>query len=181
MDIFYDLTVKKDNYDSIFGNDKMYFLKCCHEKYGLKVVLFCFCEFNGFSLPEATGKFLYEFKENSNWLKFGFHAYDANAYTDESVDNLKNVYTLFQTEICRITGSNPEIETCRLDRFTATEEQLALLNSEFGIGTFLGADSYDRDNYWLDKDLNTILIKYDTIKIDGYKVTQTGYRIENPG
>lgn len=179
MDIFYDLTINKDKYNSIFENSKLCFLKQCNETYGLKVVLFCFYNFNDFSLSEATDKFSYEFKKNSSWLKFGFHAYDANSYNDDSVENLRSAYTVFQEEICRITGNPPEKEAIRLDRFMGTKEQLAMLNNEFGIKSFLGADSYNRENYYLDEEQNELLIKNDTIEINGYIISQTDYRIES--
>ena len=145
----------------------------------MKTVLFCFYEFNGFSLAETTDKFSHEFKENSDWIKFGFHAYNANSYMDYSVVNLRDSYILFQKEIIRITGKKPETEAVRLDRFAGTEEQLKMLNSDFGIKAFLGADSYDRDNYYLDKEKNAKLRENDTIKINNYFITQTDWRIEN--
>ena len=179
IDIFRDITANKDKYNSIFENDILHFLKECHEEYGMKTVLFCFYEFNGFSLAETTDKFSHEFKENSDWIKFGFHAYNANSYMDYSVVNLRDSYILFQKEIIRITGKKPETEAVRLDRFAGTEEQLKMLNSDFGIKAFLGADSYDRDNYYLDKEKNAKLRENDTIKINNYFITQTDWRIEN--
>lgn len=80
--IFENLT--KCEYSSCFEEPRLGFLKELNEKYGLKVSLYCFFEsVSGFCLSDATEKFKDEFRENSHWLKFGFHGKDDKSKYDE--------------------------------------------------------------------------------------------------
>ncbi len=71
-----DLTENEKKYGSLFDQKFFKYLKGLNERYGAKVTLYCFYEFNGFCLADCTEKFKDEFSSNADWLKFGYHAYN---------------------------------------------------------------------------------------------------------
>ena len=73
IDIFLDLTENQHQYNSIFDNSTLDFLRTCHMDYGAKFVLYCFYESENFNLSMVPDKYRSEFLENSDWLNFGFH------------------------------------------------------------------------------------------------------------
>lgn len=70
------LTERKDRYDSAFAHPFFAYLRNLHEKYGVSVTLYCFYELNGFSLAQCTDQFADDFRANTDWLRFGWHAFD---------------------------------------------------------------------------------------------------------
>lgn len=106
IQIFNDLTLNQDEYKSIFENETLNFLKKCHEKYGAEFSLYCFYNFDNVNLSECTEKFRDEFESNSNWLKFGFHAFDSKAdYSTLEKSEAKRQYDLMVEELKRIVRS----------------------------------------------------------------------------
>lgn len=82
FDIFYDLTVHENEYKSIFDNTTLAWLKEIHDEYGVVISCYCYYEDNGFTLDSCTKKFIDEFSENAEWLRFGFHARNGNTIYD---------------------------------------------------------------------------------------------------
>ena len=77
IEIFRDLTENENKYDSIFDNEILKFMQKCHNLYGTKFSMYVFYNYGeGITLEQCTNKFRSEFEENSDWLKFGFHALD---------------------------------------------------------------------------------------------------------
>lgn len=181
IEIFKDLTKHADIYDSIFDNGTLGYLKEVHEKYGMKVTLYCFYEFDGFNLSECTDKFVDEFFENRDWLKFGFHAYNAESYTDTDVARMRDEYMLLAEELHRITGFREEdlSKTLRLDRFAGTKQQLAMMEQDFGVSSFLTADDEERKSYCLDNDEQSILYEEDYYMDGEISFTPTDIRLES--
>mgnify|MGYP001025619517 FL=1 len=181
IEIFKDLTKHADSYDSIFDNGTLCYLKELHEKYGMKLTLYCFYEFAGFNLSECTDKFADEFLENRDWLKFGFHAYNAESYTNMDVTRMRDEYMLLAEELHRITGLEKEnlAKTLRLDRFAGTQQQLAMLEQEFGVTTFLTADDAERKSYCLDNDEQSFLYEQDHYMDGKISFTPTDIRLES--
>lgn len=71
--IFQDLTQNEKEYESIFENSILNFLWECHQKFGLKVSLYCYYEEGNFDLSTVPDTYREEFLKNSDWLQFGFH------------------------------------------------------------------------------------------------------------
>jgi len=81
-----DINDHKDEYTSIFDNPYLSVYKKAHDLYGAKVHLNIFYAFDDksrsnfssereyFDLSMMTDKFKEEFRANSDWLKFSFHA-----------------------------------------------------------------------------------------------------------
>lgn len=83
IECFKDIT--ENDYDSIFGNPTFLWFKELHETYGVVITCYCYYEEldeNPFDLEECTRKYQSEFKANSNWLRFGFHALNGNTIYD---------------------------------------------------------------------------------------------------
>ena len=72
INIFKD--IYKNNYDSIFENEELRWLKSLHEKTDGVITLYVFYEDGDFNLSNMSNKYYEEFNENSNWLRFGFHS-----------------------------------------------------------------------------------------------------------
>ena len=82
-----DITEHQNIYQSVFDNPYLAIYKKAHDLYGVKVHLNLFYEFdneartrfssnrNYFNLSMMTNRFRDEFRQNSDWLKFSFHAH----------------------------------------------------------------------------------------------------------
>lgn len=74
-----DLTENEKKYDSLFEQKFFKYLRNLNERYGAKITLYCFYELNAFCLADCTEKFKEEFSASSEWLKFGYHAYNGSS------------------------------------------------------------------------------------------------------
>lgn len=86
-----DIT-KHTEYKSIFENDYLNMYRRFHEKYGLKVTFNLFYSYypDSFCLDDMTDRFKAEFKKNSGWLRFSFHArHNDPEYPYENADSDK--------------------------------------------------------------------------------------------
>lgn len=95
-----DITQNADTYASVFDNSFFGDLKQFHEQYGAVFTLNCFMEASGYDISNVTDKYKTELSENSDWLKFAFHAKDSKTkYTSDSVDTLKTQYKNSLTQL----------------------------------------------------------------------------------
>lgn len=144
-----DLTENEKKYDSLFDQNFFKYLKKLNEKYGAKITLYCFYELNDFCLADCTEKFKKEFSASSEWLKFGYHAYNGTSvfYNDGGG------YKMFVESVLKFAGSGQCVsQTVRLDRFSGRREECAACsyrNMEYGIRQLLTADSRTRQSYYL--------------------------------
>ena len=186
-DIFKDLTYNE--YSSIFDQPDLKFLKSLHDDYGIVVSLYVFYSWdvdqNDFDLSKATDRYQEEFAENSDWLKLGFHAADANAYQEMTPNEIVDYYDATIREIIRITGSADSIDRfVRLDRYTADADSILLMNqAEHGIQGLFIADqttSTYRMSYALTKEESDQCYRDDWF-VDriGISYTPTDIRVES--
>ncbi len=104
-EVFEDLTEHRDDYDSIFDNETLGFLKYCHDTYGAKFTLYCYFESDDFSLTMAPETYREEFEQQAEWLRFGFCGNSEDSPSIELVpDQLGADFTKFAKEMVRITG-----------------------------------------------------------------------------
>ena len=117
--LFRDLTREKPA--TLFDNPFLKMLKEAHDTYGLKVQLNIFYKTDNFygndefSLREMTDAYKEEWKEASNWLKFGFHAlceFPDYPYINADYNHVKEDFTKMQKEVYRF--ANPENWTCAI-------------------------------------------------------------------
>lgn len=142
-----DLTENEKKYDSLFEQKFFKYLRNLNERYGAKITLYCFYELNAFCLADCTEKFKEEFSASSEWLKFGYHAYNGS-----SVFCNGGGYEMFVESILKFAGSGQCIsQTVRLDRFLGSREEIegcSHRNVEYGIRQLLTADSRTRRSYY---------------------------------
>ncbi len=109
--LFRDLTRQKPK--SIFDHFYLKTFKEAHEKYGMKVQMNVFYRtdyFYGmdeFTLSEMTDAYKEEFKANSDWLRFGFHAkqeFPDYPLVNASYDNMIKDFDEIKREIVRFAG-----------------------------------------------------------------------------
>lgn len=184
--IFEDLTLNAEKYDSIFDQPQLRFVKKLNDKYDIAISFYVYYSWdvsdNRFSLSDATDQFKEEFTENANWLRFGFHAKDADAYTTITAVEELEYYDRTISELIRITGSEKCIDTfVRLDRFQADADMVDYLHStDNGIVGLLCADDNNRQSYALSS-VEMELMKAEDWYADAYGVyyTPTDIRLES--
>lgn len=170
--VFKDLTENAKTYASIFENNFLAWLKKMHETYGVKFSLYCFYTdtSDGWTMDDATTAFAAEFKENADWLRFGFHAHQQGVnYADGSArhDKAAEDYTLTINALVNITGSLRCIDRMpRLHNYAGTVEACkALRDAPCGCVGFLTAMDYSvdegRDSYYFDADTNKYMYSHD--------------------
>lgn len=183
IDIFQDLTVNEQMYQSCFEQPKLKFVKELHEKYDAVFSFYCFytwdIEKDGFTLSDATAAFSDEFESEADWLKFGFHAADCNSYKNQDSDEFKDYYEKTVDELTRITSDKNISTFLRLDRYTASSQDVSILHKKGGQGLFISTDQ-SKQSYDLSEDEKSICYKNDWYEDEiGMYYTPTDVSLEN--
>lgn len=165
----------KDIYDSFVFS----ILKELHEKYGIKVTLYCLYSDGEWCLEDISDEWKSEFEKNSDWLKFGFHCFNGEInYNQYRGGDIAVQYQKFIKQMVRIVGENSIANVLRLHYFSGNEEVVRTLRNQ-GIRGLLCADD-DRISYGLSKTDNQIVIEkgyfYDE-KLD-CEFYRTDFRVE---
>lgn len=110
--VFEDLASERPTH--AFDHFYLGFLKSLHEKYGFKVTLNCFFENPDatFNLTMMPGCWRSEFEDNSDWLRFSFHAraeFPDRPYAEASDAEFARDWDLVQGEILRFAGERSYI------------------------------------------------------------------------
>lgn len=178
--VFEDLTKNENEYNSIFDNYTLRYLKKLHDEYNICFSMYCWYEKDGFNLSNATRKFKSEFEDNSDWLKFNYHSYDAN-------QNLSNVdyelfveqYDAFRDAIQLIVGESSWDSFTRLHLFSGSQDCLNYMYSKGTLGFYCSDDeriSYSLSSTEIDR-INVGRIYYDDFTGITYK--KTDLRLDN--
>lgn len=179
IEIFKDINANKDRYNSIFENKTLKYFKNLNKKYGVKISCYVFYEDEKFSLENCTDKYVKEFKENSSWLRFGFHSLNGNITYESEVNTLVEDYkkTIFQLE--RIVGSEGIDNCIRLQSFKGKYDDiisLKNLNHQPIYGLFTADDK--RKSYYLDEYQNEYIYNHDILILDNIYFISTDLRLE---
>ena len=134
---------------------------------------------NGFDLSKATGKYKEEFENNSDWLRFGFHAKDALAYESLDPETELEYYNKSVSELERIVGKESIDYFLRLDRYYADKETVKALKNS-GVEGLLIASGTNRESYALTQE-ERIQCKEKDWYVDDLQMdyTPTDIQIEN--
>lgn len=106
-----DITRQKPK--TLFENSFMKMLKKAHDEHGLKVQLNLFYRtdsfygYDEFSLHDVTDAYKSEFEENSDWLKFAFHAMEEfpdYPHVNATYDDTKKLFKMIENEVFRFAG-----------------------------------------------------------------------------
>ena len=184
-DVLQNLTDKSATYTSIFDNPFLSKLKDFHVKYGAVFSFYCFTEFqvsagNIWHIENTTTKFADEFRQNSSWLKFGFHSGNPTLAGNNISD-----YERFVNSIIAITGGTSNFDLIpRLHAFAGTYDFCMQLKNYTPIGTlgYLTADD-TRSNYYLSAVQNTYINANDSLYDSTNKLYffKSETRLENAG
>lgn len=146
-----DLTTNAATYTSIFDNATLAWFKLMHDTYGAVVTLNLFYSDGAWDLGSMATKYKAEFTDNSHWLRFAFHAY--NAAADYSTLDTPTALTQFNTMMDAIRAFAGEdcIDTMpRTHSFTGTLATCrAWRDSECGLKGFLTSDDNRAVVYYL--------------------------------
>lgn len=169
--------LSKESMNSIFDTRTLRFLKDMHIKYGTTFDLYCTYSKEGYSLADISDKYQKEFKDNADWLRFGFHCYSENE--DRGKQQFIIDIDLFLKDLKRITGQTKMSQYLRIHRFLGDFEYCKTLK-EKGVSHLLTADD-ERNSYYLGKTETEILEKngYWSDKETGIKFIKSAFRLEN--
>lgn len=182
ISIFKDIYNNESKYKSIFQNNTLKYFKDLHEKYGLVISFYCYYEDNNFNLSMVSQKFEKEFQENSDWLRFGFHALNAETKyeTDEDSKRLVEDYNKTIGELIRITGGKESIDNViRLNYFSGSLECVnSIKDTENGIIGLLCADTEGRISYYFNDEKSLEIYNSDRYYDNELTFFNTDIRLE---
>ena len=172
--VFEDITKNEAQYDTVFDNYTLGYLKRLHDEYGAIFSMYCWYENDDFDLSMCTNKFRKEFEDNSDWLKFNYHSFNSSQ-NPGAVDYMVFIeqYDMFRTSMEEIVGDKSWDNYTRLHFFAGSQEMLEHMGKYGTIG-FYSADD-DRVSYQLSNNAVRFLaenrIYYDDISGIEYKRT----------
>ena len=177
INIFED--IYKNNYDSIFENEELKWLKSLHEKTNGVITLYVFYENEDFNLSNMSNKYYKEFNENSNWLRFAFHSLNGSKNYLSSDSDLLQDYKKTTYELERICGEKSIDNIIRLQNFAGNEDGIMKISNNIDepiIGLYTSDDK--RNNYFLDNNENNYIYCHDIMKKNDLYFISTDLRIE---
>lgn len=164
LSVFEDINT--NSYSSIFDNPVLGFLKNTHEEYGMTFSFYCWYETvdGAFNLTMFPSNYADEFKENSDWLKFGVHYLKANGGNFGSSTAVNTAYIDIMTQLFRICGGADSLDF--IPRFHAYLGSLAFIescrDSHLGLRGLLTSEDV-RKNYYLDEYQTAYMQKHDRL------------------
>ncbi|MBQ7919676.1 MAG: hypothetical protein IJ324_07030 [Lachnospiraceae bacterium] len=186
------LDLSENNYHSIWEQPTFARFKELHDTYGMSFSGYAFLRNDRGSLQQVPAKYAEEFKEASEWLKFGFHGIEnATNYgskkfpSPDAIDDYETAkadYGQVITELLRITGSEASIDRCpRIHYYAGTlADCRGFKDAKCGITGLISAED-DRECYYLDAEAHTQLNRSNyyhdgNLQLDFYR---TSIRLEN--
>lgn len=168
-----ELTNDSSEYNSIFEQSFFKKLKVIHNCTNVKFTCYVYEQDGKYHINDFPVKYKEEFKNNSDWLKFGFHAPNP---TDSMPDDksFSMAYNVVDSNlICKMGGQS---KVLRLHYYYASIQIVRLLKSK-GVKVLLSADD-NRISYSLSPKDNSNLIKNGHILQNGLKYVRTDIRVE---
>lgn len=173
-----DLSADSTRYSSIFENPFLGELKSMHESKEAKFTLYIYEQADGFNIKNLPAKFISEFRDNSGWLKIGYHAKNPTISKDSIAlfSVFSRSFTVVDSVLTSKSIGDGKTSTVRLHFFFATSKETDFLK-ENGIARLLAADD-DRISYSLSEYENNILKEKEEITKNGITYVTTDLRIE---
>jgi len=104
-----DIYQQQDNYQSLFDNPYLGFLKQVHDTYRTNIHLNLFYQTDGFNLSQFPDKFKPEWQANANWLRLSFHAWGEfpdMPYRQAGYEQVKHDCAIVKDQIHRFAGES---------------------------------------------------------------------------
>lgn len=177
IDIFRNITIYENKYKNIWDNVFLRRLKELHDSFGAIFSFYVYYENEKFSLSDATGKYMEQFKQNAEWMRFGFHSYsDKSNYCTDYEKLLYEDYSKTINELRRIVGIESIDHTIRIHRFAAGRKAIKHLRGN--IYGLLTADD-QRLSYELSEEICNNIDTYGLfIDENGIRYIKTDIRLE---
>lgn len=172
-----DLKENSSCYESIFRNDFLKELKELHDKYGACFSLYVFEIDRDFRIEDMPTKYQREFRENSNWLKFGFHSISPDFDKNMSLSDFKASFLNVQDAITNFSDSICLSPVLRLHYYYANDSMVNFMYQTGLVKGLLGADD-NRVSYNLILKENELFGHHSYIQKD-MKYFKTNLRLEN--
>ena len=176
---FQNLCKDSNKYNSIFEEPFFAYLKHLHDDYSCAITCYVFERDGDFDISQFPQKYSDEFKNNSTWLKFGFHGITLSKHVPNNVsfNNFVGSFCRFNRELSRFASEESKANIIRLDYYYATTKEVEFL-VKHGVTTLLSSHD-DRRSYHLPFAKNNQLITQNSIQYNGLKYLRTNIRIEN--
>ena len=165
-----DITTNAEVYASVFENGFLGWCKKMHEIYGTTFSMYVFYANDKdnptWTLEDCTNAFADEFTANSDWLKFGLHAYAQGVNATGRESTAGTDYANAIDQLVRITGDVKCIDRVpRLHEYNGTLAALtAMRDCNLGPVGFIASADTDlttpRDSYYFDADQNAYMYKH---------------------
>lgn len=170
--------LSNNSFNSVFDEPFFNMLKGLHDRYN---TVFSLYVWKISELSNIPAKYKKEFTDNSDWLKFGFHALTSGSLSDASYETALNEYNSFVNTIYEKCGGINSIDRMpRLNYFGGSLDAcMALCDAECGCVGFLNTDEL-RNAYYLNSDVLSYLrnhSKYSDIK-NGIQFMSTVMRLD---
>jgi hypothetical protein len=176
INVLKELKKNTQVYQSIFNCEFFSELKDLHDVYGAKFTLYIFEKDVDFDIGDMPVKFRNEFKENSAWLKFGFHGIEPSVYNEKIESRI--LITSFQHTQNAIYSFADSTNVSSIIRLHYFKGDIKNLNSGEGrIKGVLCADD-ERISYNLNITENSLVQKYNFLYKDSIKYFKTNLRYE---
>lgn len=182
ISVFVDLHFNRDEYDSMFDQPTLAFLRDMHDEYGMVTTLYCFYESydGGFDLSQCTDRYASEFAQNASWLRVAFHARaPEDFFSDISVAKTARDYRDMNKALARICGAGSIDPVARLHWWDAGEAQLAALADEGLRGVLAGRRATDGNYHLPEKDVEALFEQDFLPGPDGLFYTPTDLWLED--
>ncbi len=180
VEVFKDLTM--NNYDSIFDNRTLSWIKKIHDEYGVVVSCYVFYQDSDFDLRQCPAVYRYEFEQNNTWLRFGFHTLSGDKnYTDSTAEEITTDYEKTIEQLIRIVGADSIDNVIRLQNFAGNADcvnALVSISVEPIVGLLTADDN--RNSYDLSAEKSAYIYCHDELEEEnGLSYFSTDLRIEN--
>lgn len=182
ISVFVDLHFNQDEYDSLFDQPTLAFLRDMHDEYGMVTTLYCFYESydGGFDLSQCTDRYSDEFAQNADWLRVAFHARAPEDFFSEiSVAETARDYRDTTKALAHVCGAGSIDPVARLHWWDADEAQLAALADEGLRGVLAGRRATDGNYHLPEKDVETLFTEDFLPGPDGLFYTPTDLWLED--
>lgn len=177
VSVFKDLKKDSLSYGSVFEHAFLKELKNLHDEYGACFSLYVFERDGDFHISEVPVRFREEFRENADWLKFGFHwtgsAFDPNIRLKEFAESYHAV-----NEAITTWGGSCLCPVIRLHYFYGADSLVGIINESGRVNGLLCADD-ERNSYDLSSSENEILRQNRFYEKGGMRYFKTDLRYEN--
>lgn len=169
--------LKEEGYISAFEQPVLAFFRKLHELYGVAVSFYCFAEHEDMHMAEVADTYSQEFSENSDWLRFGFHAQSEDTqYGDNTPECAAADYANLTAHLRRIVGTAIDAYP-RIHCYSASQIALHAMQKE-GLRGVLCPESGDGGYCLSEKQLRKVKSKGVYVDKNGLTYLDVDMRIE---